>query len=169
MGWLVGVVAVVVAAASYMTWMASRVDRLHARAAAAGRGLDGQLLRRAAAAAVLAEERGAAELYATARQAIDASAEDREAAENDLTRLLRRQELDSSDPRDQAVIAASRRVALARQVYTDSVRDALAVRSRPLVRALRMTRRHPEPGYFDIDDTTLTVAVTEVTGRSTGG
>ncbi|HCT75759.1 MAG TPA: hypothetical protein DGG94_00015 [Micromonosporaceae bacterium] len=158
MGWLVGVVAVVVLVASYLTWTAKRVDRLHARAASAGRALDAQLVRRAATAAVLAEEgRGDSDLYAAARAALDARAEDREAAENDLTHLLRKQSLDSNDARDVAVVAASRRVALARQVHTDFVRDALAVRSRPLVRALRMTRKHAKPAYFDIDDTTLPV------------
>jgi hypothetical protein len=158
MGWVVGVVAGVVLVASYLTWTAGRVDRLHARAASAGRALDAQLVRRAAAAAVLAEEHGAdADLYAAARGALDARAEDREAAENDLTRMLRKRTLDSEDAVDATVIAASRRVALARQVHTDLVRDALAVRSRPLVRLLRLGRRNPVPAYFDIDDTTLNV------------
>ncbi|WP_117213561.1 hypothetical protein [Allorhizocola rhizosphaerae] len=155
MSWVVGVVAIVVAAASYVTWTATRVDRLHARATAAGRALDAQLVRRAATAAVLAEERGSTDLYGAARAAIDARPDDREAAENDLTRMLRKQELDLNDENNQAVIAASRRVALARQVHTDLVRDALAARSRPLVRLFRMTRRHPAPRYFDIDDPTL--------------
>ena len=49
-----------------------------------------------------------------------------------------------------------RRLALARQVHTDLVRDALAVRRRPLVRLLRLTRRHqPPPRFFDIADPTL--------------
>jgi hypothetical protein len=128
------------------------VDRLHARAASAGRALDAQLMRRAATAAVAGEEHGTADLYAAARAALDAGPEEREAAENDLTRMLRKQEFDSNEPRDQAIIAASRRVALARQVHTDLVRDTLAVRSQRLVRAFRMTRRHPMPRYFDIDD-----------------
>ena len=166
MGWLVGVVAVVALLGSYLTWTAKRVDRLHARAASAGRALDAQLLRRAATSAVLAEERADPDLYAAARAALDARVEDREAAENDLTRVLRRQPLDGEEPSDAAVIAASRRVALARHIHTDFVRDALAVRSRPLVRALRMTRRHPVPAYFDIDDTALT-SVTQVTSRAT--
>ncbi len=166
MGWLVGVVAVVALLGFYLTFTAKRVDRLHARAASAGRALDAQLVRRAATSAVLAEEHGEPDLYAAARAALDARAEDREAAENDLTRLLRRQELDSLQASDVAVIAASRRVALARQVHTDFVRDALAVRSRPLVRALRMSRRHAKPAYFDIDDPTLT-PVSQVTSRAT--
>jgi hypothetical protein len=166
MGWLVGVVAVVALLGFYLTWTAKRVDRLHARAASAGRALDAQLVRRAATSAVLAEEHGEPDLYAAARAALDAREEDREAAENDLTRVLRRQELDSQEASDLAVIAASRRVALARQVHTDFVRDALAVRSRPLVRALRMTRRHQAPAYFDIGDPTL-ASVTQVTSRAT--
>jgi hypothetical protein len=166
MGWLVGVVAVVALLGFYLTWTAKRVDRLPARAASAGSALDAQLVRRAATSAVLAEENGEPDLYAAARAALDAREEDREAAENDLTRVLRRQAFDSSEASDVAVIAASRRVALARQVHTDFVRDALAVRSRPLVRALRMTRRHHLPAYFDIDDPTLN-SVTQVTSRAT--
>lgn len=169
MGWVIAVVAVVVLVASYVTWMAARVDRLHSRAASAGRALDAQLLRRAAAVAVLAEETNPdlrpeampgdlappADLYEAARAALDAPDDDREAAENDLTRVLRKRELDPQDATQAAVIAASRRVALARQVHTDLVRDALSVRGRRLVRLLRMTRRHPRPSYFDIDDPTL--------------
>lgn len=156
MGWVVGVVAGVALVASYLTWTAKRVDRLHARAASAARALDAQLVRRAATAAVLAEERGSdADLYAAARGALDARVEDREAAENDLTRVLRKRNLDPEDELDASVIAASRRVGLARQVHTDLVRDALAVRSRPLVRLLRLGRRHDEPAYFDIDDPAL--------------
>ena len=52
-------------------------------------------------------------------------------------------------------MAVSRRVAVARQVHTDLVRDALAVRRHPLVRLLRLTRRHPRPAYFDIGDPTI--------------
>lgn len=161
MGWVIGVVALVVVIASYVTWTASRVDRLHLRAASAGRALDSQLVRRAAAAAVLAEtelagDPAGADLYAAARAALDAREDDREAAENDLTRTLRKQPFDPQEPNGAAVVAASRRVALARQMHTDLVRAALAARERPLVRVLRLNRKHPRPGYFDIDDPTLT-------------
>lgn len=152
MWWVVGVVTVVVLVSTYLTWTASRVDRLHARAAAAAKGLEAHLLRRAAAAAVLAEERGTLELYAAARIALDAAPEEREAAENDLTRQLRAVPLDADA---ESLVAASRRLAVARQVHTDLVRDALSARRRPVVRVLRMTRRHPPPGYFDIDDPVL--------------
>ena len=54
MWWVVGVVTVVALVATYLTWLAGRVDRLHARAGAASRALDAHLVRRAAAA-VLAD------------------------------------------------------------------------------------------------------------------
>jgi hypothetical protein len=152
MWWVVAVVAVVALASTYLTWTASRVDRLHARAAAAAKALDAHLLRRAAAAAVLAEERAAVELYAAARIALDAAPGEREAAENDLTRQLRTVPLDANAD---GLVAVSRRLAVARQVHTDLVRDALTARRRPVVRLLRMTRRHTEPAYFDIDDPVL--------------
>lgn len=155
MWWVLAVVAVLLMLSAYLAWTAGRVERLHERVAAAGRALDAHLLRRAAAAAVLAEERYATELYAAARIALDAAPEEREAAENDLTRQLRVAGLDESDPAAASVIAASRRLALARQVHTDLVRDALSVRRRPVVRLFRMARRHERPRYFDIDDPNL--------------
>jgi hypothetical protein len=151
MRWVVGVVVAVVLIATYVTWTARRVDRLHARVGAASRALDAHLVRRAAAAAVLAEDCGAADVYAAARAALDASPDEREAAENDLTHVLRKLSLGSQD----SVVVASRRVALARQVHNDVVRDALGARRRPLVRLLGLARRYPGPAYFDVDDTTL--------------
>ncbi|MFF3856176.1 hypothetical protein [Micromonospora sp. NPDC002575] len=155
MWWVVGASLVVGLGAAYLIWTAGRVERLRVRAESAARALDAHLLRRAAAAAVLAERRYGVELYAAARIALDAEPQDREAAENDLTRQLRAVRLDPTDPDCEAVIAASRRLALARQVHTDLVRDARSARGRPLVRLLRMGRRHPWPRYFDIDDPTL--------------
>jgi len=152
---LLAVVAVVALLATYLTWTAGRVDRLHARAAAATRALDAHLVRRAAAAAVLAEELASVDLYAAARAALDATGGERPTAENDLTRQLRALPHDPADAALADVVAASRRVAVARQVHTDLVRDALAARHRPLVRLLRMSRRHPRPAYFDIDDPTI--------------
>ncbi|HEU4421568.1 MAG TPA: hypothetical protein VFR67_03395, partial [Pilimelia sp.] len=170
MWWVVAVVTAVALVATYLTWLAGRVDRLHARAASASRALDAHLLRRAAAAAVLAEESGGPGLYAAAREALDAGPDDREAAENDLTRQLKAARAsggalrtlvsEAPDGAGDGVVAASRRVAVARQVHTDLVRDALAVRRHPVVRLLRLTRRHRRPAYFDIDDPTLDGAVT---------
>ena len=152
MWWIVAVVAAVVLIATYVTWIAARLDRLHARAAAAHAALDAQLVRRAAAAAQLADTLGRGDLRQVARAALDAVPEDRELAENDLTRELR--QVPVAEPLN-GVVEASRRVALTRQVHNDSVRDALAVRRRRIVRLLRLTRRHPAPRYFDVDDPML--------------
>ncbi|MEU1602772.1 hypothetical protein [Micromonospora matsumotoense] len=163
--WAASVAAVVAALiVVYLVWTAGRVERLQTRAESAARALDAHLLRRAAAAAVLAEKHYGVELYAAARIALDAVPEEREAAENDLTRQLRSVRLDPADPACGAVIAASRRLALSRQVHTDLVRDARTARSRPLVRLCRMGRRHPWPRYFDIDDPTLALPADVPTG-----
>jgi hypothetical protein len=152
---VVTVVVVVVAIATYVTWTATRVDRLHARAAAAVAALDAQSVRRAAAAAELGERESLAEAQVAARAVLAAEPEDRQAAENDLTRALRLAATKFEPEALGALAEASRRLALARQVHSDLVRDALAIRQRPLVRLLRLTRRHPQPTFFDIDDPTL--------------
>ena len=155
---IVAVVAAVVLVATYVTWIASRLDRLHARAAAAFSALDAHLVRRAAAAAELAEALGLPELRQAARAALaaaDSGIPERDLAENDLTRELRRVPLVDGVPTMAAAIDTSRRVALTRQVHNDSVRDALAIRRRPLVRLLRLARRHATPAYFDVDDPLL--------------
>jgi hypothetical protein len=158
MWWIVGVVGLVVVVATYVTWIAARVDRLHARAAAAQAALDAHLVRRAAAAMELADNLRRPALRQAARAALEAAPDDRELAENDLTRELRQLPPDGAAPMD-AMVSTSRRVALTRQVHNDSVRDALAVRGRPLVRLLRLARRHPEPRYFDVDDPMLNSGV----------
>ncbi|MFI6128852.1 hypothetical protein [Micromonospora sp. NPDC051141] len=164
MWWVVGTALVLGLVSAYLIWTAGRVQRLQVRAESAARALDAHLLRRAAAAAVLAEQRYGVELYAAARIALDALPEEREAAENDLTRQLRAVRLDPDDAACGAVIAASRRLALARQVHTDLVRDARSARGRPVVRLFRMGRGREWPRYFDIDDPTLVPRADVTTG-----
>ena len=158
---VVTVVVAVVLVATYVTWTATRVDRLHARADAAFAALDAQSVRRAAATVDLAGQDGMAEAAGAAAKAVLAAPpDDRESAENDLTRALREAVAQAGTAGTgtagmPAVAAASRRLALARQVHSDLVRDALAVRRRPLVRLLRLARAHPVPRFFDIDEPTL--------------
>lgn len=154
MWWAIAVVAVVVLVATYVTWTAARVDRLHARATAAHATLDAHLVRRAVAAAALAEAAQLPNLTFAAKIALDAHPDDREAAENDLTRHVRAV-VRAPDDAFEPLIAASRRVALARQVHNDVVRDALAIRRAMPVRLLGLARKHPSPVYFDIDDPTI--------------
>jgi hypothetical protein len=153
---IVTVVALVVIVATYLTWTATRVDRLHARAAAAFSALDAQSVRRAAATAELGRDAGLADAQRAAKAVLTAHPDDREEAENDLTHTLRAVTGLVAFP---AVVEASRRLALARQLHSDLVRDALAVRRRPLVRLLRLARSHSLPRFFDIDDPTVDVAI----------
>ena len=153
--WVAVVVAVGAILMAYLLWTAHRVERVHVRAQSATRALDAHLLRRAAAAAVVAEQEDATELYAAARLALDAAPDEREAAENDLTRQLQTVRLTGAEPAVSTLIATSRRVMLARQVHTDLVRDALTARHRPLVRVLRLARRYERPRYFDIVEPAL--------------
>ncbi|HLL68503.1 MAG TPA: hypothetical protein VK453_22725 [Micromonosporaceae bacterium] len=156
---MVAVVAMVVVLATYLTWTAGRVDRLHHRAAAAQAALDTHLIRRAVAASALAEAVQLPSLELAARSALDAAPEDREAAENDLTHQLRVVISASQGDVFGEVVDANRRVALARQLHNDVVRDALAVRRGVTVRGLRLARRYAKPAYFDIDDPTVELAV----------
>ena len=155
MWWVLGVLAVVAVLSAYLGWTAHRVERVHVRASSAERSLDAHLVRRAAAAAVVAEKTDNNDLYAAARLALDADPDERESAENDLTRQLLTVRLGDAGPAARTLIATSRRVVLARQVHTDLVRDALTARGRPLVRLLRMAKRYPRPSYFDIVEPNL--------------
>lgn len=163
---LVGLVVVVLLVSAYVTWLAGRIDRLHARVAAAQSALDAQLVRRAAVAAQLAEDREdqmdarAGAVRAAAHAALHADPDQREAAENDLTRALEGLPLDPDDPLVVELTAAGRRLGVARQVHNDAVRDTLGLRRRRLPRALRLGRRYPLPEYFDIAESAVTTSPT---------
>jgi hypothetical protein len=155
MWWIVGVVGVVVLVATYLTWIAGRVDRTQERASASAAALDSALLRRAVAALDAAGDMQRPDLAVLARTALvreDGSATDRENAENALTKGLRDLPYAVDAPAMAQVVATSRRVSLARHIHNDLVRDAIAMRRRRLVRLLRFGRRHPLPTYFDIED-----------------
>jgi hypothetical protein len=154
MWWVVAVVAVVVLVAAYVTWLAGRVDRLHERATAAASALDAQLVRRAVAAASFANS-AMPSLRQAAATALSAGPEDRSVAENDLTRQLRVLVDGGRHDFPEDVVTTSRRVALARQVYDDLVRDALASRRHVAVRVLGLASKHPKPTYFDIEEPSL--------------
>jgi hypothetical protein len=169
-GIVVTVVAVVVLLATWVTWTATRVDRLHGRVDAARASLDVQLVRRAAALQALVDSSTpalgpdlAARLRAVARASLDADSTAREAAENDLSRALYEIPVDLDPdpdldpdlhPDQLADLAdAARRVAFARRFYNDAVRDTAALRRGRLPRLFRLGGRRPVPAFFEIDDT----------------
>jgi hypothetical protein len=160
----VTVVVVLVAAllASWVTFTATRVDRLHGRTDFARAALETRLVRRAAAAQALVDRAGeridtelAARLRAAARAALTADDGFREGAENDLARALQELPPDLDPALLQDLTDATTRVLLARRFYNDAVRDTQALRRRWLPRLFRLGGRRPVPGFFEIDEVTL--------------
>ncbi len=157
---VVAVVATVVLLASYVTWTAGRLDRMHARVDAAWAALDAQLVRRAAAARALRSQLpagpAARALDAAATASLDAGPAGREAVENDLSRALKAAAALVPDYTSLTELeTASTRVGLARSFHNTAVTDTRGLRRRRLPRALRLAGRRAMPTYFDIDDTVL--------------
>ena len=155
--WLLLAAAVLVALLMvWSAWTLTRLRRLAGRVRRAREVLDAALLRRAELAAALAREHAdvlgaplAAGLAAAAAASRAPAAGDREAAENQLGRLLGQVPRTVLPPElDEAAV----RVGLARRFYNDAVRDTRALRRRRLTRVLRLHARRPLPRYFDIDD-----------------
>ncbi|POM23213.1 hypothetical protein BTM25_43660 [Actinomadura rubteroloni] len=161
-------IALAVVLALYVSWRATRLDRLHVRVETARAALDAALVRRAAVTLELAASRlldpaTSLLLAAAAQRARTADADAREFAESDLSRALRAAVdqpgfaagLDGQGE-DQDVLAelasAAAKVGYARSFYNDAVAQARTARRRPLVRALRLAGRAPLPGFFEIDD-----------------
>lgn len=161
----------------YVSWRASRLDRLHNRVEAARTALDLALVRRASAASELASscllDPAASLLLADAvRRARQADSVERDLAESDLTRALRatlgdpdfRKELIGEDDGNHEaasqgtaelvdeVEAAAQRVFIARKFYNDLAGRTVYARRRPLARAMRLAGSAPLPGFFEMDD-----------------
>jgi hypothetical protein len=160
----VTIIAVLVVAllASWVTFTATRVDRLHGRVDKARAALETQLVRRAAAAQALVDRAGprisaerADRLRVAARVALAAEDGVRESAENDLARALQDLPADLDPALLQDLTDATTRVLLARRFYNDAVRDTQALRRRFLPRLLRLGGRRPVPTFFEIDEVTL--------------
>ncbi|NMH94676.1 NUDIX hydrolase [Pseudonocardia bannensis] len=155
---LVTILVVAIVLTMLCVGRARRLDRLHVRTDAARAGLRTALDRRAEVAGRVAAALGATGHDVTALRAAAAAAhaavdDDREAAENVLSRRLT--EIDRGSLDDALfsdLVDAEQLVILARRVHNDAVRDTLGLRSRRLVRWLRLAGTAPEPGYFEIAD-----------------
>jgi hypothetical protein len=166
---IVLVVLAVVLWSFYISWRASRLDRLHNRVEAARTALDLALVRRASAASELATsgllDPATSLLLADAvRRARQADPAERDLAESDLTRALRatlgdpdfRKELIGDDGATELVAevgAAAQQVFIARKFYNDLAGRTVDARRRPLARVLRLAGSAPLPAFFDMDDT----------------
>ena len=165
--WVVLVVALLLVAAITVLCVARarRLDRLHRRTDAARAGLADALDRRSTAAVAVADAlTGAAtELRTAAHGSLDACRtalrragvghDPCEVAENTLTRRLAGVDRTSLPAALAAELAdAEQSVLIARRVHNDAVRDTLDLRSRRLVRWLRLAGTAPAPAYFEIAD-----------------
>jgi hypothetical protein len=160
--------AAVVFLGVYVSWRATRIDRLHVRLETARAGLDAALVRRAAVALELAASRlldpaTSLLLAAAAHEARIADSDNREFAESDLSRALRAV-VDQPDFRgtltsrqDGAALlddldAAVRKVSYARSFYNNAVTATRAARRKLLPRVLPLSGRALVPEFFEIDD-----------------
>ena len=152
----------------YLSWTATRLDRLHVRLDAARVALDAQLLRRSTAVLELARsgllDPATALILASGARAAEIAPEDeREAAESALTRDVRaafedpaqgehvRAHPDGPELLDE-LGKGMRRVQLARRFHNESVRAVRQLRGHRLVRAFRLAGRAPNKPSFEIDD-----------------
>lgn len=154
----------------YLSFSASRLDRLHHRVHGSRYALDAQLVRRAEAAVEIAtsgELDPAAGLLVAgaASEALEAGETDdprRERAESDLTRALQAALDDETvDALRHSAVAGSlldrldascHRVRLARRFHNDAVTDARRVRAKRIVRLARLAGRAEQPDTFEMDD-----------------
>jgi 8-oxo-dGTP pyrophosphatase MutT (NUDIX family) len=149
-------IAVLLLAGLWAFQMANRLDRLHVRYDLSWQALDAALARRAVVARAVAvdayggnaEGRRLATLAAAAERA---ERPVRETAENELSAALALVDPASVPTALVAEMAdAESRVLLARRFHNDAVRDTLALRERPAVRAFRLGGTASLPTYFEI-------------------
>lgn len=178
--YIVAALAVVAYVVWYALWTARRLDRLHARVDAAAAALHAQLVRRSSMVAAFGvvvplNPEIALALASAASEAsvMPGLGHDREVVENAVTRALTRAVADSPESFAEPSNAATEmhdealRASFARRFYNDTVRDALVVRDRRVVRWLRLAGRAPHPVYFEMDDEELPVSRISVASRPT--
>ncbi|TCP41656.1 hypothetical protein EV191_12541 [Tamaricihabitans halophyticus] len=159
------IAAVLVCALLLGAWLigtANRLMRLHVRTDAAWAAAEAALGRRAVvaravAAAGLLPETEADALRAAAERAESVPREEREQAENELTRLLGLVQR-SALPAElvEELGDAEQRVVIARRVHNDAVRDTLTQRRRRVVRWCRLAGTAAQPSYLEIAEPELT-------------
>lgn len=144
------ILVVLVLVGWWLSWLATRLDRAHARVERSWAALDAALVRRAHAAVTAAGnadvDPASALLVADAAAAAldeDLTPGQRELAESNLTLVLGLMAWPE-------LTDAGERVALARRLHNDAVANALALRRRPVVAIFRLAGRAAEPRAFEM-------------------
>lgn len=167
MAWLLIAVVMLMVAGWYLSFAASRLDRLHHRVESSRAVLDGRLVERSAAAGELAasgllDPASALLLSEAAHAAREAPPEQRELAESELTAAATAvlspeavAEVEGTAAGSallSAYAAACTRAALARRFHNDAVSQALRVRRKRVVRGFRLAGHAEPPTTVELDD-----------------
>lgn len=151
----------------YLTFLATRLDRLHHRVETSWANLDGLLQRRAAVALEIARSKiadpaSAMLLTAAAYQAREASIENRSAAESGLSGalgLLLADGQSSERPAEVVLLrelsALTDKIRIAISLHVDAVTRTHLVRSKFLVRAFRLAGTAPLPITYEFESDVL--------------
>ena len=151
----------------YLSYSATRLDRLHHRVETSWANLDSLLQRRAAIAIEIARSEisdPAASLLLTfaAHQAREASVKDRSQAESGLSGALgilleRADEISGANEkalvRELQELTAKIKMAIA--IHVDAVKRTTMVRAKPVIRLFRLAGNAPEPIVYEFEDDVL--------------
>ena len=151
----------------YLSYSATRLDRLHHRVETSWANLDSLLQRRAAIAIEIARSEisdPAASLLLTfaAHQARAASVKDRSQAESGLSGALgilleRADEISGANEkalvRELQELTAKIKMAIA--IHVDAVNRTTMVRAKPVIRLFRLAGNAPEPIVYEFEDDVL--------------
>lgn len=146
---LIAVVVTAVVLWAYST--AQRLNRLHIRTDSARQALGAALDRRAALVGALIPEATDAARRAESIPLIYSRFDDRARAERRISEVI----LAQPTPIPEALVDAAARVELAHRFYNDAVTDTRNLRTRVMVRTLRLGGLAPLPEYFELVDTDI--------------
>jgi hypothetical protein len=147
----------------YLSYSATRLDRLHHRVETSWANLDSLLQRRAAIAIEIARSEisdPAASLLLTfaAHQAREASVKDRSQAESGLSGALGIL-LESADEISGALVLElqelNAKIKMAIAIHVDAVNRTTMVRAKPIIRLFRLAGNAPEPVVYEFEDDVL--------------
>ena len=151
----------------YLSYSATRLDRLHNRVETSWANLDGLLQRRAAIAIEIARSEisdPASSLLLTfaAHQAREASVKDRSQAETGLTGalgILLESSTDFSGANEQDLIRELKdltdKIRMAVSIHVDAVNRTQMVRKKWLIRVFRLAGHAPEPVTYEFEGDVL--------------
>ena len=151
----------------YLSYSATRLDRLHHRVETSCANLDSLLQRRAAIAIEIARSEisdPAASLLLTfaAHQAREASVKDRSQAESGLSGALGillegADEISGANEKAlmQELQELNAKIKMAIAIHVDAVNRTTMVRAKPIIRLFRLAGSAPEPVVYEFEDDVL--------------